>query len=268
MRARLAQHFLVNEEVQRRIGSLSRALPGELIFEIGCGPGNLTHWLVERPVIALEKDPKLVQRAKQRFSLNPLVSVISGDIRQIDLSYYADRKGSLQIVGDLPYYASHQIVLKLLEQREWIASLILVFQREVAERLAAVPGARETGRLTVQWRRWFDTRIDCVLAPHDFCPTPKVHSAVLWGKRRAEVLYDVPNELVFDQMVKIFFRHRRKSIRKGMKLSGIDNVKFSNDSSLDDFPWDKRPEELKDQEWRRLAVAFAAFHEETTSQED
>ena len=256
MRKRLGQHFLVDERIMRRIQQLSEFLPGDTVFEIGCGPGNLTEWLLGKPVVALEKDPFLAKQAQERFLGNPQASIVVGDFLEGDWLGRLPCGGGVQVVGDLPYYASHDIVIKLLEQRDAIASVILVFQREVARRLAASPGSRETGRLSIQWRRFFDSRIDQVLTPAAFRPSPTVHSALLYGTKRPQALYPVRDDEAFARLLQLLFQHRRKTLLSGLRLAGVSLERASNLLDKAGVPHRKRPEELVDVEWRDLAEVY------------
>jgi 16S rRNA (adenine1518-N6/adenine1519-N6)-dimethyltransferase len=174
MPRRLGQHFLFNADILHRIALAVCPEAEPLVVEIGPGPGGLTEHLAERAdrVVAIELDPALASGLRNRF---PGVEVLDGDILQTDLTQW----GPLAIAGNLPYYITSPIIDRVLALGPLLKRAVFLVQKEVAERLAAGPGSRDYGYLTVA------TQVRCrveqlfTVKPGAFRPPPKVDSAVV-----------------------------------------------------------------------------------------
>jgi 16S rRNA (adenine1518-N6/adenine1519-N6)-dimethyltransferase len=145
----------------------------------------------------------------------------------------------------------------LWEHREWIASVLVLIQKEVAERMASPPGCRTNGRLSIQWSRWFDSRIVGSVPPESFVPPPRVQSSILSSVRRSVPLFCVPDEGAFEALLKALFQHRRKTIAKALRLSGVEPDGVERLLSAAELSGSERPEALGAAAWERLARAHA-----------
>ena len=212
-RQRLGQHFLIKGSVLERIAAAAVPARQGPVIEIGPGRGALTEKLLKRAdrVIAIEVDPYLAEHLGRKFAGEPRLEIIEADVLQTDLGQW----GQAAITGNLPYYISSPIVEKAVRLAPPRA--VFLVQKEVAQRLAAHPGERDYGFLTVQTAVFAKARALFEVKPAAFYPPPKVDSAVV-------LLEPVEQKLLFDtwpflQFVAACFRHKRKTLRNN--LAGI-----------------------------------------------
>jgi 16S rRNA (adenine1518-N6/adenine1519-N6)-dimethyltransferase len=221
---RLGQHFLVNPEIPNRIVSLAGFAPSDVVVEIGPGRGALTFPLskaVSR-IVAIEKDARLANRLRERLTDLGIrnVTVVCEDILRSDLdAIFPPLSGKIQIIGNLPYNISSPVLEKLIRRRDRLDRAVLMFQKEVADRLTAVPGAKGYGALTVMIRYHARTKRLLPVSRTAFYPVPKVDSMVV------EVDFGQPypcrgvEEADFRKTVKSAFAHRRKTLLNSLKAS-------------------------------------------------
>jgi 16S rRNA (adenine1518-N6/adenine1519-N6)-dimethyltransferase len=168
-----------------------------------------------RQVVALEVDPELARRLQQKFSNKRGVEVLEADILRSDLASLCHRYQREQcfVFGNLPYYITSPILHHLLDYARWIRGMGLVVQREVAERLAALPGSRPYGYLTVLTQLGTSPRIEFGIPPGAFSPPPKVDSALVTFQMKPEAV-QLPAEKVkaLLEFVKLCFAHKRKNL--------------------------------------------------------
>lgn len=210
-RKRFGQHFLVDDSVVDAIVRRLDPQPGEAIVEIGPGLGALTWPVLERcgAVTVIELDRDLAARLRQH---ERGLGVIEADVLKVDFPALAARFGQpLRVVGNLPYNISSPILFHLMQAAGCIRDQHLMLQKEVAERIVAGPGRKDYGRLSVmmQWR--YSAEISLVVAPHAFDPPPKVWSAVVSMRPRAEPTTVSPTLL--GEIVATAFSQRRKLLR-------------------------------------------------------
>ena len=209
-RKRFGQHFLTDRTVIAAIVDAIDPQPGEALVEIGPGLGAMTDPLVSRcqRLTVIELDRDLAQRLRRRPELN----VIEADVLNVDWPALAASLGRpLRVVGNLPYNISTPILFHLLGAVEHLVDQHFMLQREVVQRMAAAPGNKDFGRLSVmlQWRYEIESVLD--VAPEAFDPPPQVHSSVVRMTplpTRAEVDVDLLGELV-----RVAFSQRRKLLR-------------------------------------------------------
>jgi 16S rRNA (adenine1518-N6/adenine1519-N6)-dimethyltransferase len=228
---KLGQHFLVDHSAAARmVDALGDTAQGT-VLEIGPGRGILTSLLAPRArrVIAIELDRVLAAQLRMKFALRPNVEIIEGDILAIDFStLFGPKPGStrpgievklelVQVVGNLPYFITSDILLRLLEQRQYFETIVMMVQREVADRLAATPGARDYGLLSATAQLYARVEKLFTLPPSAFSPPPKVHSAVvrLTLAPQMEKLR-VPEE-EFISFLKLSFGQKRKTLWNNLK---------------------------------------------------
>jgi len=188
---------------------------------LGPGTGVLTRFLLEQPRInlrAIEIDGESVDYLLAHFpALNG--NLIQADFLNMDLS--AVFGSPFLVIGNFPYHISSQILFKILEERDRIPVVVGMFQKEVAERIAAPPGSKTYGILSVLLQAWYRIEYVCTVPQHVFLPPPKVQSAVIRLIRNTRKELDC-NEVLFKQVVKATFNQRRKAIRNSIKqLTGM-----------------------------------------------
>src|SRR5262245_26839103 len=181
----LGQHFLRDADVARRIVQVVAPTPRDLVVEIGPGQGALTGLLASAcgRLIALEVDAMLAAQLRHRFAGQAHVEILEADARAFDygslFASRADAAGRVLAVGNLPYSKGKPILAALVEAGRAIDEMVLMLQREVAERVAAAPGSRVYGALSVLTQVSCDVRIAFDVPPGAFAPPPQVDSAVL-----------------------------------------------------------------------------------------
>lgn len=231
----LGQHFLTDESIAERI---ARSLTGRTanLLEIGPGMGVLTKYLVDDARYrfkAIELDTESVDYLHRHY---PTLDVIDGDFLRLDLSKIFDN-ATFSIIGNFPYNISSQILFRVFEQRGSVPEVVGMFQKEVAERVAAGPGSKTYGILSVLLSAFYNIEYLFTVHENVFNPPPKVKSAVIRLTRNDVAKLDC-DEKLFVQVVKTGFNQRRKTLRNALKPLNL---------SLDNIPDDllaKRAEQL------------------------
>ena len=207
---KLGQNFLIDEEAINFIADLANE--EDTIIEIGPGLGTLTSKLLERAkkVIVIELDSKMVDIIKDRFKLYKNIEIIQGDILKIDISKYKNAK----IIANLPYYITTEIITKLIKQD--INEINVLIQKEVAERICAMPGEKEAGAITYFVQYYADAKILKQVTKECFIPSPKVDSTVIQIKKLEKPRVQVKNEDLLFELIKENFSKRRKTITNSL----------------------------------------------------
>ena len=235
----LGQHFLKDESIAQRIAESLGGLSPYLL-EIGPGMGVLTKYLIgdkRYSFSAVEIDTESVDYLHQHY---PSLNVIEGDFLRMDLSKNFDQKVS--IIGNFPYNISSQILFKVYDFRNLVPEVLGMFQKEVAERVAAKPGSKIYGILSVLLSAFYDIEYLFTVDEHVFNPPPKVKSAVIRLRRNGVERLDC-DEAIFFKTVKTGFNQRRKTLRNalkplGMSLEGVPSElleKRAEQLSVSDF---------------------------------
>jgi len=228
---KLGQHFLVDPSAAQRIAEAFGDLSQSTVLEIGAGRGALTSLLARRArrLIAIELDRVLAAQLRMKFSLAPNVEIIEGDILAIDFdTLFGPKPGStrpgmnhqpeqVRVIGNLPYFITSDILLRLFAYRKYFETIVLMVQREVGDRLAARPGTSEYGLLSATAQLYANVEKMFTLPPGAFSPPPKVHSMVvrLTVASRIEGL-DVP-EAGFIDFLRKSFGQKRKTLWNNLK---------------------------------------------------
>lgn len=221
----LGQNFLISDEVVDGIIEAADITSNDLVIEIGPGLGVLTNRLLDNAykVIAVELDERMVKIISERFILSKNLEIINQDILKVDLNkVIEDNKeqaesdgieiGKVKIVANLPYYISTPIIMKLLEERLKIDSIIVMVQKEVADRLIAEPGTKNSGAITYAVD-YFSQASDILKVEKEcFIPSPKVESKVIKLEVRKEPKILVENEKILFDIIKKVFSQRRKTL--------------------------------------------------------
>lgn len=215
--AKLGQHFLKDETVCRKIASVLTFRPDDLVVEIGAGRGAMTRLLVGRAprLIAVEIDQGLAENLAKEFAGAPRAEILRADILEVDFSSLLKRCSAryCYVFGNLPYYITSPIMGHLFEARAAIRHMTLLMQREVAERVAARPGSRSYGYLSVLAQMNSDPQVMLSLPPGVFSPPPKVESALVDSPMITRFpSWDNGDCKAFLEFAQLCFHQKRKSL--------------------------------------------------------
>ena len=210
----LGQNFLINENMIKKIISVID-ITNKNILEVGPGTGNLTNEILKKNpnfFLAVEKDNNLAKELQKRF--HNKVNIINNDILKINENSLSEKP--LTVFGNLPYNISTEILIKWImnmdNRKSWFDYLILMFQKEVADRIISNYNNKSYGRLSIiaNWR--LNIKKICDIGPHCFSPKPKVESSLLLLKPKENFFnFESPKNL--EKITRIFFMHRRKKIK-------------------------------------------------------
>ena len=223
------QNFLTDEYIVNSIIDNSSITKEDLVIEIGPGLGTLTKYLIDAAghTISVELDPKMIEVLTERFSLYDNFSLLHNDILKVDLNTLIEntlKEKNLKrakVVANLPYYITTPIIMKLLEEKPNLDSITVMVQKEVAERLSAVPGEANTGAIT--YTIWYYSEPEIILnvPKESFVPSPKVDSAVLKLNLLASPRVTLKNEEHFFKVIKAGFMQKRKTLLNSLSNSNI-----------------------------------------------
>ncbi|HEX8286893.1 MAG TPA: 16S rRNA (adenine(1518)-N(6)/adenine(1519)-N(6))-dimethyltransferase RsmA [Pyrinomonadaceae bacterium] len=257
------QNFLVDENYINKIISALDPQPNENIVEIGAGRGALTEKLIESGanVAAIELEREMISVLRERFGQNDNFQLIESDALKVNFDELINPKSEIQnpklakLVANLPYYISTAILQRLIEQRAIFSEMILMFQREVVERITAPVGNSERGFLTVLTEAYLEAEKLFDVPPNAFRPAPKVWSAVvrLKPKENADVFEE--NADLFRKIVSAAFRQKRKTIINNLKNLQIAEENWSRILEIAGIDSSRRAESLNLDEWRELLRA-------------
>lgn len=225
----LGQNFLICEEVVEKIIECSRITKEDLIIEIGPGLGTLTKYLLERAgkVLCIELDKKMIHILEERFKLYDNFEILNQDVLKVDLKkiILKEKKDAkvtnVKIVANLPYYITTPIIMKLLEEELDLESITVMIQKEVANRLIAIPGQKETGAITYSVY-YYSVGEEILEVPSDsFIPKPEVTSKIIKLNIRKQPPVEVKNKDVMFKIIKSAFMQKRKTL-----LNALNNTKI------------------------------------------
>ncbi|CEI71571.1 MULTISPECIES: 16S rRNA (adenine(1518)-N(6)/adenine(1519)-N(6))-dimethyltransferase RsmA [Romboutsia] len=230
----LGQNFLIDDNVIDKILRGARLSEGDYIIEVGPGIGTLTREMgkVAQKVVAIEIDKTLIP-ILQGETLKDFdnIEVINQDILKVNVQELVKEKlngGPVKLVANLPYYITTPIVMKFLEEDIPVTDIVVMVQKEVADRMNAVPGTKDYGALSVAVQYYCDTEIVAKAPRHMFIPQPNVDSTVIGLHVREEIKYPVDNEEIFFKTVKAAFGQRRKTLLNalgGLGFLSKDEIK-------------------------------------------
>jgi 16S rRNA (adenine1518-N6/adenine1519-N6)-dimethyltransferase len=230
-RPKLGQHFLVDSAATMRIVEALGDISESTVLEIGPGRGALTGLLARRArrLIAIEIDRVLAAQLRMNFSQESNVEVIEGDVLAIDFhTLFGPKPGStrpgmnhqpeaVRVVGNLPYFITSDILLRLFEFRQYFETIVLLVQREVAERLAAAPGRSDYGLLSATAQLYARVEKLFTLPPDAFSPPPKVESTVVRLRLAPKLASLGVPEMDFINFLKLSFGQKRKTLWNNLK---------------------------------------------------
>jgi len=222
-KAKLGQNFLVDANAARRIVEALGDIGNSVVIEIGPGGGALTKMLADpaQHLIPTEFDHALAQRLQPAFAGRENVEIVQANFLDVSLADLLAAGGAartrLKVVGNIPYYITSDILLRLFEQHESIETVVVMVQKEVADRLVAEPGSRDYGLLTVTALLFADVERLFTLSPSAFSPPPKVYSSVLrlHVSPKAQGLGVDPRKFI--QFCKLAFAQKRKTLFNNLR---------------------------------------------------
>lgn len=249
---RYGQNFLHERKYIDDILAAAAPQPDERVFEIGPGLGALTDPLLARSasVDIVEFDRDLVSRWQQR--VDPGLNIHAGDALDLDWRAMLADPPYL-FVANLPYNISSQVLFRLLDHRDLFSRAVLMFQKEVGERICAAPATRDYGILSVLCQMVFDVESVVVVPSGAFRPSPQVDSVVLFFRPLPQPRFEIRDETFFRRVVKASFGQRRKTLRNSLRAAGftVENIDFACQSCAIDPA--RRGETLKLDEFACLA---------------
>ena len=218
-RKRFGQNFLHDQGVIERILAYVDPQPGQRLVEIGPGQGALTSGLLERTgeLDAIELDRDLLQSLQQRFASLGDFRLHNADALKFDFRSLQTDERRLRLVGNLPYNISTPLLFHLLDQSDAIEDMHFMLQKEVVDRMAADPGSKTYGRLSVMLQISCEVTPLFDIGPQSFDPPPKVDSSVVRLRPRAVPLVGAADMQAFGELVTAAFRQRRKTLRNNLK---------------------------------------------------
>ena len=252
-RKALGQHFLLDLNVTRRIAKAAGALSGTPVIEVGPGPGGLTRALLEAgadPLIAIEKDARFLPLLEHlRAWSDGRLRIVSGDALAFDEAALTGGARA-HVVSNLPYNVGTPLLVKWLKAGSWRGDMTLMFQREVAQRIAAGPGQGAYGRLAVLAQARCTVRLAFSVPARAFTPPPKVDSAVVTLTDRDD---PYPHLEVLERVTALAFGQRRKMLRAALRAGRSDAEAILDRAGVAPT---SRAEDIDQAGFRRLADAW------------
>ena len=259
----LGQNFLINANVIENIVESSNIKREDLVIEIGPGLGTLTKYLLEKAgrVICVELDKRMIEILKDRFKNFDNLEILNQDILEVNLNELINKEKekynlqNVKVVANLPYYITTPIIMMLLEQELKLDSITVMIQKEVADRLIAIPGKKNTGAITYTIYYYAETEEILEVPNSSFIPAPEVTSKVIKLKLRKEKPIQVKNEELMFKIIKLAFSQRRKTLVNSLVNSKIFSSKEEAEKILKEIKLDKniRAEKLSLQDFASIA---------------
>ena len=249
----LGQNFLIDQNIIDKISNILE-LKNKNILEIGPGKGNLTEGILRKDpkkVVVIEKDNNLSSFLKDKFKNK--IKVINNDILKVDENLLSDQ--TLTVFGNLPYNISTEILCKWIlniKEKIWFDYLILMFQKEVADRIISNFNTKSYGRLTIlaNWR--LNIKKICDISPVSFKPRPKIDSTLLFFEPKKN-FFSLKNSKNLEKITRVFFMHRRKMIKKPYYQLFNGNMSIASKIGID---LNSRPQNLNFETYFKLTKEY------------
>lgn len=258
---KFGQNFLIDTRVLEKIMSAAEITKNDFVLEIGPGIGTMTQYLCEhaREVAAVEIDKNLIPILTETLNVYHNVQVIHGDILKIDMKHLVQEKNHgnpIKVVANLPYYITTPIIMGLFDSHVPIDSITIMVQKEVAERMQAIPGSKDYGALSLAVQYYAEPKIAAHVPPNCFIPRPAVGSAVIRLSRHQEPPVQIANEKLMFALIRASFNQRRKTLVNG--LNNAPNIACSKQQILSalqemDLPANVRGETLTLSQFAQLS---------------
>ena len=259
----LGQNFLTSRDVVEGIVRAAEIGPDDLVIEIGPGIGVLTSEAADSAgkVVCIELDRNLIEVLSDTLAGYDNITVVEGNVLKTDLTrLIEEEKGDLtgvKIIGNLPYYITTGIIMKLLEEHVPAESITIMMQKEVAERVAADPGSRIYGALSVAVQYYCTVHTALEVPKENFMPQPKVDSTVLRLDLRKQPAVNVLDEDMFFQCVKAGFGQRRKTLSNSLKATGFSAERIADALAAAGVDPKRRAETLSLEDFANISNALS-----------
>jgi 16S rRNA (adenine1518-N6/adenine1519-N6)-dimethyltransferase len=253
----LGQNFLTDPNIARKIVNAMAPAPDDVVVEIGPGKGILTELLLPsvRQVIAVDIDRRAIEYLQARLLGSGNLALLHADILDVDLEQLAAKYSApLRIIGNIPYYITTPILFHMIDHRKALRDVQMMMQREVAQRLIAIPRTKQYGILSVMCRYVGTPEILFSVSPNAFYPKPRVFSAVIRLTFSHDERLSAEEERLFRTVVRGTFGKRRKTLRNGLKSLGVGEETLGQ-CTID---LDLRPETLAAADFLALARTLAS----------
>jgi 16S rRNA (adenine1518-N6/adenine1519-N6)-dimethyltransferase len=258
----LGQNFLIDGSVLDQIAEGAELSENDVVLEVGPGIGVLTQVLCERAgrVVAVEIDRGLLPVLEETLEDYDNVEVVQGDILKLNLPQLFEEKLSgaqVKVVANLPYYITTPIIMNFFEQKLPVERIVVMVQKEVADRMQAVPSTKAYGTLSIAVQYYAKAKIVTTVSSNSFFPSPNVDSAVIALVRREKPAVDVKDEDLFFRVVKAGFAQRRKTLPNTLSSTmGIEKDLLRQALAAAEIDPKRRGESLSLEEFGRLADAI------------
>ena len=253
----LGQNFLIDQNVIDKIINLID-IKNKSILEIGPGTGNLTKNIIKKnpkKILLVEKDSRFLELLNK--DSNPIIKIINQDVLKIDENKLDD--DVLTVFGNLPYNISTEIlckwILNINDKKFWFDYLVLMFQKEVADRILAKFNTRYYGRLSIFTNWKLNVEKICDVKPSSFSPKPKVDSSILLFQPKSN-FFVLKNAKNLEKLTRIFFMHRRKMLKKPYKILFDDNLEVANKLKIN---LNLRPQNLNFETYYKLVEEYESL---------
>ena len=249
----LGQNFLIDREVLEKITNVVQ-IKDKTILEVGPGTGNLTSFILKKnpkKMFVIEKDDDLAINLNETFK--DQLTIINDDILQVDENLIF--KNKVTVFGNLPYNISTEILSKWITQTNdefWFDNLILMFQKEVADRIIAKFNTSDYGRLSILSNWKLNVEKICDIKPESFSPRPKIDSSLLFFSPKKK-FYKIKNPKNLEKVTRIFFNHRRKMLKKPFNQLFNGDQRVLNELKID---LNLRPQNLDFDTYYQLTCAY------------
>jgi len=256
----LGQNFLIDENIIYKILDGAEISENDLVLEVGPGIGTLTQYLGDRArkVLAIEIDKTLIPILGETLSEYENIELVHGDVLEIDLNQLINEKFAgekVKVVSNLPYYVTTPIIMKFLEDEVPVTDIVVMVQKEVADRLKASPNTKDYGALSVAVQYYCEPEIITKVPRAVFIPQPNVESTVIRLKVLDRPRVNIDNKKLFFKVVKASFAKRRKTLLNSLSMGtlGLDKKDIKEALSLSEIDSKRRGESLAIEEFALLA---------------
>ncbi|MFH1823647.1 MAG: 16S rRNA (adenine(1518)-N(6)/adenine(1519)-N(6))-dimethyltransferase RsmA [Candidatus Firestonebacteria bacterium] len=229
---RLGQHFLIDKNIINIIISSAEIKKEDIVLEIGAGKGELTEYLCKIcNVIAVEIDKNLSDILREKFQTFNNVKIIQNDILKIkfeELTHAPPEGARLKIIGNIPYYITTPVLFKLIENKKYLDTVLLMVQKEIAKRIVSKSGNKDYGVLSIMTQYHTEPKIVKIVSNNCFYPKPKVDSAIVKFRMLDKPKYKVEDENLFINLVRASFQQRRKIFKSALLRLGYEEGVIKN----------------------------------------